>query len=152
MCKIYTRAMVTGSILLLSSMLACSPQPGSEPLPVNQLSVAADCDVLGACRVGDSTAYIDIVFATTPRALQPFPVVIKPEGMMDIKSVSVSFIMRDMVMGTNRYTLIRTPTGEWQGEVTLPICVSGRTDWVAEFDLHLPDRHVLFTVPFVLAK
>ena len=145
---------IVSVFLLLAglSLLACSPQTDSDQLPVSKLSAAADCGVLTSCRVSDTIGHIDILFAATPRALQSFPVVIKPEGMAGIKSVSVSFSMRNMAMGANRYALMRTSTGEWRGEVTLPICVSGRTDWVAEFDVYLPDRRVEFTVPFVLAK
>lgn len=141
-------------VLLLTglSLLACSPQSDPELLPVSQLYVDADCDVLTGCRVGDVGAYIDVLFAMKPRVLQPFPVVVKPEGMKGMEVVTVSFSMRGMAMGLNRYTLARTAEGGWDGEVTLPICVSGRTDWIAEFDLQLPDRHVTFAVPFVLDK
>jgi hypothetical protein len=142
------------SILLLAGLLllACSPQPEPELLPVSQLVAAADCDVLTGCRVGDVDAFIDVLFEIKPRALQPFPVVIQTEGMQDVKAVTVSFSMRDMAMGLNRYALTHSAEGGWQGEVTLPICVSGRTDWIAEFDIQLPDRHVVFSVPFVLGK
>lgn len=139
------------SVLLLSSLslLACSPQSDPELLPVSQLYVDPDCDVLTGCRVSDAGIYVDVLFEMKPRALQPFPVAVRTEGM---KAVTVNFSMRGMTMGLNRYALARTSEGGWQGEVTLPICVSGRTDWVAEFDLQLPDRHVTFAVPFVLDK
>ena len=142
------------SILLWAGLLlpACSPQPEPELLPVSQLVAAADCDVLTGCRVSDGDAFIDVLFAIKPRALQPFPVVIQPEGMQDVTAVTVSFSMRDMAMGLNRYALTQSAQGGWQGEIILPICVSGRTDWIAEFDIQLPDRHVVFAVPFVLGK
>jgi hypothetical protein len=142
------------SVLLLAglSLPACSPQTEPELLPVSQLYAEADCDVLTGCRVSDVDAYIEVLFEIKPHALQPFPVVIKPEGMKDVTAVTVNFTMRDMAMGLNRYALMHAPEGGWQGEVTLPICVSGRTDWIAEFDVQLPARHVVFTVPFVLDK
>ncbi|MDH3831614.1 MAG: hypothetical protein OEU48_08080 [Gammaproteobacteria bacterium] len=142
------------SVLLLAGLLllACSRQPEPEQLPVSQLVAAADCDVLTGCRVSDVDAFIDVLFETKPRALQPFPVAIQTEGMQDVKAVTVSFSMRAMAMGLNRYALTHAAEGSWQGEVTLPICVSGRTDWIAEFDIQLPDRHVVFAVPFVLGK
>jgi len=144
---------VNSSLLLTGLLLlACSPQPEPEQLPVSQLVAATDCDVLTGCRVGDVDAFIDVLFAIKPRALQPFPVVIQTQGMQDVKAVTVSFSMRDMTMGLNRYALTHAAEGAWQGEVTLPICVSGRTDWIAEFDIQLPDRHLVFTVPFVLGK
>ena len=144
---------VNSSLLLTGLLLlACSPQPEPEQLPVSQLVAATDCDVLTGCRVGDVDAFIDVLFAIKPRALQPFPVVIQTQGMQDVKAVTVSFSMRDMTRGLNRCALAHAAEGAWQGEVTLPICVSGRTDWIAEFDIQLPDRHLVFTVPFVLGK
>ena len=144
---------VNSSLLLAGLLLlACSPQPEPEQLPVSQLVAATDCDVLTGCRVSDVDAFIDVLFAIKPRALQSFPVVIQTQGMQDVKAVTVSFSMRDMTMGLNRYALTPAAEGAWQGEVTLPVCVSGRTDWIAEFDIQLPDRHLVVTGPFVLGK
>ncbi len=145
---------VLGSIILLAnlSVLACSPQPESEQLPISQLSVASECDPLKACRASGASMSMNIVFTETPRALQPFLVVIKSEDEIDIKSISINFSMRDMTMGLNRYALVRTSEGEWQADVTLPICISGRTDWVAAFDIRLPDQVLVYSLPFVLEK
>jgi hypothetical protein len=139
-------------VLIGLSLLACGPQSDPGQLPVSQLYTEAGCDVLAGCRVSDVDAYIEVLFKVKPRALQPFPVVIRPVGMQAVKTVTVSFSMRGMAMGLNRYALVHTAEDGWQGEVTLPVCVSGRTDWIAEFDVLLPDRHVTFAIPFVLDK
>jgi hypothetical protein len=143
-----------GSGLLLAglSLLACGQQSEPEMLPVSQLSAAADCNVLAGCRVGDVDTHVEVRFGTRPRALQPFPVAVKSVGMGQATAVTVSFSMHDMSMGLNRYALNPSPEGEWQGEVTLPICVSGRTDWVAEFEIRFPDRRMRLALPFVLEK
>jgi hypothetical protein len=62
-----------------------------------------------------------------PSALQPFVLTVRaPEG----KQVYAEFVMQGMEMGLNRYRLERQLNEEWQGRVTLPVCVSGRRDWL----------------------
>ena len=131
---------------------ACDRQPDQALLPVTQLEVEADCDVLAGCRISGPGLHVEVAFETRPRALQPFPVAVKPSGLKDIKAVSVGFSMPGMAMGLNRYALVSAAGDEWRGEVTLPICVSGRTDWVAEIEMLAPDGRLVFEVPFVLNK
>ncbi len=131
---------------------ACDPQPEQASLPVTQLEVEAGCDVLAGCRISGPGYQVEVAFETRPRALQPFPVAVKPGGSKDVKAVSVGFSMPGMAMGLNRYALVSAAEDEWRGEVTLPICVSGRTDWVAEVEILVPDGRVVFEVPFVLDK
>ena len=61
--------------------------------------------------------------------------------------------MKGMDMGWNRYRLNKDAAGYWNAEVTLPVCVSGRSDWVADFDAVAEGRRrVQWQVPFVLDK
>jgi hypothetical protein len=60
--------------------------------------------------------------------------------------------MQGMDMGSNRYQLLADGMGGWDGVITLPICSSGRTDWLADFDFLLADRRLQLQVPFVLQK
>jgi hypothetical protein len=57
-----------------------------------------------------------------------------------------------MDMGLNRYRMLGDASSGWRAEVTLPICMSGRSDWIAEFELVSAGRRVLLRVPFVLEK
>ncbi|HYG14046.1 MAG TPA: hypothetical protein VD885_07875, partial [Methylophilaceae bacterium] len=50
-----------------------------------------------------------------------------------------SFAMQGMEMGLNRYRLLRQPDGKWAAEVTLPVCVQGRSDWLMELEVIEPD-------------
>ncbi len=43
--------------------------------------------------------------------------------------------MVGMDMGFNRYDLRPTADGAWAAKVTLPVCVSGRRDWILYLDL-----------------
>lgn len=139
---------VAASLVLLS---ACSDQP--EPVkPVTPLSLKADCKVLEGCRVNDSGVSMEILFETRPRALQPFPVRVKIEAVGLLEQVTVGFTMRGMDMGQNRYALQQGADDEWTGSITLPVCVSGRSDWVAGFELQTADKNYRVDVPFVLSR
>lgn len=131
---------------------ACDLQPEQASLPVTQLDMEAGCDVLAGCRITSPDIDVEVAFETVPRALQPFPVAVKPGGSKDIVAVNIGFSMPGMTMGLNRYALVNVAGDKWRGEVTLPICVSGRTDWVAGIEILMPDRRVVFEVPFVLDK
>lgn len=62
-----------------------------------------------------------------PSALHPFLLSVRAPGA---RQVSVEFVMQGMEMGLNRYRLIAQKDDLWQARVTLPVCVSGRRDWV----------------------
>jgi hypothetical protein len=66
--------------------------------------------------------------------------------------VEVTFFMRGMDMGLNRYRLDADTRGEWKGRVTLPVCMSGRSDWIAAVALTTAVRKYEVQIPFVLQK
>ena len=62
------------------------------------------------------------------------------------QAVTVSFSMRDMDMGFNRYELVKQADGSWfRANNRLPVCVQGRHDWLA--DIAVDDA--VFQVAFV---
>lgn len=64
--------------------------------------------------------------------------------------VMVDFQMRDMDMGLNRYRLEPAGAGVWQGRATLPVCVSGRSDWIARLTIHDGARTWTAELPFTV--
>lgn len=76
------------------------------------------------------------------KALLPFQVWVRVEGA---RKVQATFTMEGMDMGFNLYTLRADKEGVFRGRVTLPVCVSGRRDWVMTLDI---DGRRL-AVPFV---
>ena len=91
-------------------------------------------------------------FAAPPRAMKPFPVRLQVKGDEPVDSVMIAFSMPGMDMGLNRYRMIRGTAGDWGAEVTLPICISGRSDWVAGLEIVTAARRLHWNVPFVLEK
>jgi len=61
------------------------------------------------------------------------------------RKVEARFTMEDMDMGFNLYTLRASQTGRFATDVTLPVCVTGRRDWV----LHLSVDQDRLAIPFV---
>lgn len=76
------------------------------------------------------------------KVLQPFELWVRTEGA---QRVEASFTMEGMDMGFNLYTLRADKDGIHRARVTLPVCVSGRRDWVMTVDV---DGKRL-SVPFV---
>jgi hypothetical protein len=93
---------------------------------------------------------VTVAFGAEPRALQPFPIHIQLAGHQQADAVTVAFSMPDMDMGTNRYRMVADASAGWNADITLPICTSGRSDWVADFELVVTDRRLQIQVPFVV--
>jgi len=77
-----------------------------------------------------------------PKPLAPFKIWVKAVGA---RKVEARFVMEGMDMGFNLYTLHADNQGVFRANVTLPICVTGRRDWVMILDV---DKTRL-NVPFV---
>ncbi|MBT9613372.1 MAG: hypothetical protein IV108_08925 [Burkholderiales bacterium] len=72
----------------------------------------------------------DKLFVKTDRAptpLKPFALTVRAPVA---QAVNVEVQMQGMEMGLNRYRLIRQANGEWRATITLPVCVTGRRDWL----------------------
>jgi len=73
---------------------------------------------------GDSAR---VHFSELPVPLEPFTLSVTAPGSA---RVSVEFQMVGMDMGFNRYDLRSLPDGTFSSRITLPVCVSGRQDWL----------------------
>jgi len=142
-CAVYLAA--------LFLLLSCEQSPHTG-VPAVQLELSEPCDVQLGCRASNEVLAATLIFATDRRALQPFSLKLLIEAGNQVESVSVAFAMQGMDMGWNRYSLSADSAGAWNATVTLPICTTGRADWIADFDLLTAGRHYRVEVPFVLDK
>ena len=95
------------------------------------LPVASDCDPKRRpCLAGDASQGLTLFLPESARLMQPFPIQVQVHGM-SASSVTVDFQMRGMEMGVNRVRLAPTDGESWRGSATLPVCVTGRADWLA---------------------
>lgn len=91
---------------------------------------AAPCHPAAGCTLPDgSRLYFRAVLK------EPFNIELRqvPAG---VDKASVSFAMRDMDMGFNRYDLQPRPDGSWRAEaVRLPLCTDQRRDYLADISI-----------------
>lgn len=135
----------------LYALLSCEQAPQTR-VPAVQLALSEPCDVQLGCRATNESLTATVIFGTDVHGLQPFPLKVLFETGNQVESVTVAFSMQGMDMGLNRYSLSGDSMSAWNAIVTLPICSTGRTDWIAEFDLLAAGRHYRLQVPFVLGK
>lgn len=86
-----------------------------------------------------------IRFDHTPQTLKPFKLSVEaPQA----QALHASFAMRGMEMGLNRYRLLQQAPGLWTAEVTLPVCVQGRSDWTMLLELETPSGKQRYQIAF----
>lgn len=100
----------------------------------------AACDITAGCTLPDGAV---LRFSPAAALQKPFDIVL--DGADGAREVSVSFSMRDMDMGFNRYDLRRDAAGRWSAAaVRLPLCTEARHDFSA--DVAVDGR--VYSVPF----
>ena len=148
---IQSKLLPLSGFLCLLAVAACDRSQQDGP-PVTSLAVAGACDILQGCEAGDAALSVHVQFAAPARALKPFPVSVRTAGRQPVETVMLTFFMQGMDMGLNRYRLLGDSADGWRADVTLPICVSRRSDWIAEFEFMSAGQRRRLRVPFVLEK
>lgn len=68
----------------------------------------------------------------------------------NVKKIQIEFKMNGMDMGVNRFLLSKKNINNkeiWQGKALLPICVTGRADWIAELSIYIKDSIYVIKLP-----
>ncbi|MCP1771917.1 hypothetical protein J2T38_000724 [Neisseria perflava] len=93
---------------------------------------SAECNVRQGCALPDG---IQVKFSERITANAPFDIVL--DSVPDtVQSVTVSFTMKDMDMGFNRYALKREADGRWAArQIRLPLCIERRNDYLADINI-----------------
>lgn len=117
-------------------------------LPKADLTVEPDpaCSLQsGPCTVQlPSGGALSFSFGTRPVPLvKPFEVKVEVAGA---RQVEVDFAGVDMDMGFNRPRLQERTPGVFAGDVTLPVCITGKMSWQATVLVETPDARI--AVPF----
>lgn len=129
------------SILMLALLAACDASENSVGRTLIEVGSAAGCDAaVQPCRLAHERVELRIELANDIRTLQPFQLQLQITGIQEpVESVVVEFFMEGMEMGINRYRLLPGERG-WHGEITLPVCVTGRSDWRAVVEVNTEER------------
>lgn len=103
-----------------------------------------DCpDLAKGCATELGGRSISLGLDGLPQAMKPFELWLRAPGA---RMARAEFAMADMDMGLNQYTLQADNEGVWRARVTLPVCVTGRSDWLMTLDV---DGQKL-VIPFVI--
>ena len=92
----------------------------------------AECQVTQGCTLPNG---VYVKFSDKLEIKQPFDIVLKnvPETTQEI---TVSFSMKDMDMGFNRFNIRRQNDGTWAAkQIRLPMCVENRYDYLADINI-----------------
>ena len=114
----------------------------------DKAALLACADIVHSC----GHAEFLVRFKETPQVMKPLHLVLSSIEPKEIQNVHANFAMKGMKMGFNRYQLIKAGQNEWQAEVTLPVCVQGRSDWEMLIEMDTAEGKQRFLVPFSAAK
>lgn len=98
---------------------------------------------------GCGNASLQIKSDHTPQVMKPFNLHVNSSPA---NSVYVDFAMAGMSMGLNRYRLIQQADGQWHGDIILPVCVQGRSDWLMEVTVSTGEEEKRYHLPFQAIK
>ena len=107
------------------------------------------------CVVELNEIKVKILFDENIYYLKPFNVSVMNENLNNLKleSIYVDFKMNNMNMGVNRFLLKNDDDKSiWQGKALLPICVTGRADWLSEIELATKTNKYLISLPISVKK
>ncbi|AVY93198.1 MULTISPECIES: hypothetical protein [Microvirgula] len=97
-------------------------------------------DLAQACALGDSGA--TLTFVSPPQHSAPFVVEIAGADA----TPTAGFDMVGMSMGVARYRFVPAGDGRWRARITLPVCVTGSSDWIGSFVVDGHEYRLPFTV------
>jgi hypothetical protein len=129
----------SGAVLLLLFLVVAgyfAAQKKSDLLTISCLDLSKVCSV---------TAGLNISTDHPPQTMRPFKLLINAPEMTPI---AASFAMQGMDMGLNRYRLIKQENGRWAADVTLPVCIQGRSSWLLQLEMEMHNKQRRYHVAF----
>jgi hypothetical protein len=118
-------------LLLAAALIAIAVAGWWLKRPADAQPVAC-ADPVAGCRFSHAGGEATLRFSAVPGPMEAFRVEVRAPGA---GRASAEFQMIGMDMGFNRYDLKPAGDGAYAARVTLPICVSGRRDWMLRLDL-----------------
>ena len=109
------------------------------------------------CIVEFNKLKLKILFDENIYYLKPFKVSVLNENMdeLELESIQVDFKMKSMDMGVNRFFFKKNEVESahvWNAKVLLPICITGRADWISEFIVTTKSSKYLISLPVSVKK
>lgn len=136
-------------ILLLAALLFVGAYFGGRLLqlpgdvehatPTHNMDYASCNPAQQSCLTHINNQKLQFRFMQHPSGLTPFAGVLQTR--LPLQEVYVSFSMRGMDMGFNRFSLQQNPSGDWVANMLLPVCSLGRNDWMVELWVKYQDAY-----------
>jgi hypothetical protein len=125
------KAFWTALPLLIIALAALVLWRGSDDIPAAAVTLPC-ADLAAGCGTRLHGRVVSVGLSGPVRPLQPFQVWVRAAGA---RTVQARFTMQGMDMGFNVYTLRADGDGVFRARVTLPVCVSGRRDWIMAVEI-----------------
>lgn len=116
-----------------------------------------DCNnYTDGCTFSNEKRQMRIKFIGEVRTMKSFSVSTKFENFNSgIDNVSVTFKMKSMDMGLNKFSLNRQDISNgiselWLGNVLLPVCVSKRSDWEMQLNIETENNIYLAEASIII--
>jgi hypothetical protein len=106
--------------------------------PRLMFSAPADCNLSWkTCTMKSEHLSVSVYPSDNVQAFKPFSFQVRLHGPLadTVQDVTVHFAMVGMDMGVNRFHLQRKADQRWRGKVILPVCTTGRRDWIATVEI-----------------
>lgn len=89
--------------------------------------------------------------------LKPFKIFVWTESIREenIESIKISFKMKNMNMGKTQFILKKAAANNeqrWSATGILPICVTGRVDWLSLLEINTKDNQYFLSFPITVKK
>ena len=115
-----------------------------------------DCNINSQpCYIETSALNVFIDFDKNIFYLKPFGVSITTE-IANVESIRLNFKMKGMSMGLSHFILKKEKSEnnklKWNAIVLLPICVTGRADWLVDIELSTKNKNYILTLPILVEK
>lgn len=118
-------------LLLVIALVAIAATGYWLKRPAGAITVRCLDPVAGCTFVHHGTT-ASVRFSVRPTALETFDLSVHAGGAARVRA---EFQMVGMDMGFNRYDLQSAGDGLFVSRVTLPVCISGRRDWILSLEL-----------------
>jgi hypothetical protein len=125
------KAFWTALPLLIIGLAALVLWRGGDNAPAAAVTLPC-ADLAKGCGTRLHGRAVSLGLSGPVQPLKPFRVWVKAAGA---RTVQARFTMQGMDMGFNLYTLRADADGIFRARVTLPVCVSGRRDWIMAVEI-----------------
>jgi len=106
------------------------------------------------CKVDIDDIRLNISLDKNIYYLKPFNIVVgsNDKNGSKIKDIHIEFKMKNMDMGVNRFKLTLHNNKHWKSKLLLPICITGRADWIAALEVVTESSEYVISFPLSVEK